>query len=62
MGVDGKNLGIGAHQQDRLIADMPEQGLAGKFTQRDAVREIRPGRRGLRFSHVYSLRRRLVRM
>ncbi len=30
MRVDGKNLGTGAYQQDILIADMPEQGLAGK--------------------------------
>jgi hypothetical protein len=28
--VDGKNLGTGAYQKDILIADMPEQGLAGK--------------------------------
>jgi hypothetical protein len=55
MRVDGKNLRTSAHQQDRLIADMPEQGLAGKFTQRYAAREIRPAGRGLRFSHVHFL-------
>ena len=31
MRVDGENLRAGAHQQDILIADMPEQGLAGEF-------------------------------
>jgi hypothetical protein len=30
MRVDGKNLCIGAYQQDILIADMSEQDLAGK--------------------------------
>jgi hypothetical protein len=28
--VDGKNLGTGAYQKDILIADLPEQRLAGK--------------------------------
>jgi hypothetical protein len=29
--VDGENLPSGAHQQDILVADMPEQRLAGEF-------------------------------
>jgi hypothetical protein len=32
MGVDGENLGPGAHQQDLLIADMAEQGLAAELS------------------------------
>ena len=55
MRVDGENLRPGAHQQDLLVADMAEQGLAAEFAWCDALREIRPGRRGLLFSHGYSL-------
>ena len=32
MRIDGENLGPGAHQQNILIADMAEQGLAGEVT------------------------------
>ena len=32
MRVDGENLRPGAHQQDILVADMAEQGLAGEVT------------------------------
>jgi hypothetical protein len=32
MRVDGENLRSGTYQQDILIADMAEQGLAGEIT------------------------------
>jgi hypothetical protein len=32
MRIDGENLRSGAHQQDIPIADVAEQGLAGKVT------------------------------
>ena len=54
MRVDGENFDAGAHQQDLLVADMAEQGLAGKVTRCDTQGEIRPGRQGLLFSHVRS--------
>ena len=58
MGVDREYLGPRAHQQDFLIADMAEQGLATEIGRCNALCEIRPGGLGLLFSHVRSLRRR----
>ena len=58
MGVDGEYLGPRAHQQNFLIADMAEQGLAVEIGRCNALCEIRPGGLGLLFSHVRSLRRR----
>jgi hypothetical protein len=58
MRIDRENLGSGANQQNILIADVAEQGLTGEVTERDALGEIRPCRRGLLVSHVHSLRRR----
>jgi len=55
MRVDGENLGPGTHQQNILVADVTEQRLTAEFTRCDALREIWPGGRGLRFSHVHSL-------
>jgi len=43
---DGKHFAPETYQQDILIADMPEQGFAGKVAQWNALCEIRPGRWG----------------
>jgi hypothetical protein len=52
MRLDSKNLRPGAHQQNILLADVPEQGLATKITQCYALREIWPTGPGFFFSHV----------
>src|SRR5215210_3643716 len=51
MRIDRKNLGTGAHQQDILIADVPDQGLGREVAQFNAKCEIRPSGHGLLFSH-----------
>jgi hypothetical protein len=43
MRIDRKHLGSDSHQQDVLVADMPQQGLAGEITRRDALGEIGSG-------------------
>jgi hypothetical protein len=61
MGVDREDLGSGAHQQDLLITDMSEQGLAGEVAGRDALGKIRSGGWGLFVCHIESFRRRPLR-
>src|SRR5437868_7223037 len=55
MRVDGENLGPRAHQQDVLVADVTEHGLAAEIACH-ALCEIGSGG-GLRFSHGVSLQR-----
>ena len=50
MRVDGENLRTGPHQNDILIADVPQQGVGGELAQCDALDEIRASGR-LLFSH-----------
>ena len=51
MRVDGEDFRTRAYQQDVVIADMAEQGLAGELGQFDAQRQIRTGGRGFVISH-----------
>jgi hypothetical protein len=55
MRVDGENRWPRTYQQNILIADVAEQGLAAEVIQCNALREVRSGRRGLLFSHVPSI-------
>jgi hypothetical protein len=52
MRVDREYLAFRTHQQDMLIADMPQQRLAGEIVSGYAFGEIRPGRGRLFVSHV----------
>src|SRR5215212_6672636 len=51
MRIDRKNLATRAHQQDLLIADVPDQGLGREVAQFNTKCEIRPSGHGLLFSH-----------
>ena len=45
--IDREYFRAGMHQQDLLLADMPDQFSIGKISERHALRQIRPGRRTL---------------
>ena len=57
MGVDGEYLRPRAHQENFLIADVAEQGLALEIGCGNPLCEIRSGGLCRLFSHLRSLRR-----
>src|ERR1700749_4841710 len=57
MRIDRENLAFRTHQQDILVTDMPQQGLAGEIVCGNAEGEIGSGRCRLVLSHVLSLLR-----
>ena len=52
MRVDREDLALRTHQQDTLVADMPQQGLGGEVVGGHTFCKIRPRRGRLFVSHV----------
>jgi hypothetical protein len=52
MRVDCKDLASRTHQQDILVADMPQQGLTGEVGSQHTFCKIRPRRGRLFVGHV----------